>query len=125
MTVLDKIAPPPRNKQEATAEALARQYTAYAQLHFRLGIDLADRDKASQSISKFTSFYAIAFLLRELEAAGVRVADRVAGDLWEAWQNPHVTGPDVWNWLEEYGIDPEVINKIADEFRAEEESEKD
>ncbi|MFF4417016.1 hypothetical protein ACFYY8_31230 [Streptosporangium sp. NPDC001559] len=110
---IEEIAPYPERAEDVTAEVMAKHFAAFAQLHFRLGQDDPDRDKAAESSRAFVSFYALTLLLREIEAAGVRVADRVARTLWEAWQHPHTLGPDIWGWLEEYDIDPEAVNKIA------------
>ncbi|MCC5574551.1 hypothetical protein IMZ11_02710 [Microtetraspora sp. AC03309] len=118
MNAIDKIAPYPRSEDEATAEAIAKHFTVFAQLHFQLALDLPDRSEAQESSRALVSYYAIAFLFREVEVRGVGVADRVAKALWESWENPHVLGPDVWAWLEEYGIDPEAVNKIAAEMVA-------
>ncbi|MGW4422609.1 hypothetical protein [Streptosporangium sp. NPDC004631] len=114
MTIaLENLAPYPDRAENVTAEALAKHFATFAQLHFRLNLDDPDRDKAMDSSRAFVSYYAVAFLLREIEAAGVGVADRVAKTLWEAWQHPQTLGPDVWAWLEEYGITPEAVNRIA------------
>jgi hypothetical protein len=120
VSALDNIAPYPRSEKEATAEAIARCFTAYAQLHFRLGIDHPDRDQAAKSTTAFASYYAIAYLLRELiERAGHHVADPVARTLWEDQETVDGLGASVWEWLEEYDIDPERINKVAADVIAE------
>lgn len=116
---IEHLAPSPERVEDATAEGLAKQYAAFAHLNFRLGLDHPNRDKANQSMGMFTSFYAIAFLCRQLKDADVELGDRVARDLWEAWDNPHTLGPDVWAWLTEYGIDPEQVNRIAEQLIAE------
>lgn len=110
MNALDKIAPYPKTAEEATAEAMARHLTAFAQLHWRVAMDHPDRDKSRESINSFTSYYAIAYLLREQPAAE---GDRVARELWEAWESGMVVGADLWEWLGEYEIDPADINEIA------------
>lgn len=111
MSPLDKIAPYPKTADEATAEAMARHMTAFAQLHWRIAMDHPDRDKARESINSFTSYYGITLLLREIPNA--IVADRVARELWEAWDSGQAIGADLWEWLGEYEIDPADVDAIA------------
>ncbi|GGK62102.1 hypothetical protein Sme01_04030 [Sphaerisporangium melleum] len=116
---IEDLAPSPQRAEDATAEGLAKQYAAFAHLHFRLGFDHPDRDKADQSMGMFTSFYSIAYLFREIKTIiGGDAADGVARNFWESLDNPHTLGPDVWSWLTEYGIDPEQINGIAERLIA-------
>lgn len=116
MNALDKIAPYPASEKEATAAAMARCYTAYAQLHFRISLDHHDRDQAARSSRSFVSCYGLAYLLRELEKhAGAEAANEVARNLWAEQDAGDGMGEWVWEWLEEYGIDPEAVNKIAEE----------
>ncbi|WP_068922151.1 hypothetical protein [Planobispora rosea] len=110
MSAIENIAPYPERAEDVTAEVMAKYFTVFAQLNWRMGMDHPSRDQAAESSSRFVAFYAIAYLLREQPA---REGDRVAKSLWESWENPHTLGPDVWNWLVEYDIDPETVNKIA------------
>lgn len=110
---LDDIAPYPKRVEDATAEVMATHFAALAQLHFHLGHNDPNQRNAEESFRAFVSFYALAFLFRAIEATGLHVADRVARALWESWEHPHTLGPDVWAWLEEYGIDPEKVNAIS------------
>jgi|GEM_PF-6157902 len=118
-TTLASIAPYPKTADEATADAMARHLTAFAQLHWRMAMDHPDPEKARQSIGYFSSHYGIAYLLREMPASE---GDRVARELWETWESGHGVGIDIWNWLtDEYGIDPQAIGKIAARLIAEDE----
>ena len=114
---LADLVPYPGTAKEATADAMARHFTAFAQLHWRIAMDHPDRDKVRQSISMFTNCYGIAYLLREQPASE---GDRVARELWETWDSGMGVGVDVWNWLvDEYEIDPHAINAIAARLIAE------
>lgn len=119
---VNDIAPYPTTAKDATAEAMARHLTAFAQLHWRIAMDHPDRDTARQSISTFTYCYGIAYLLREQPS---REGDRVARELWETWDCGMGVGVDVWNWLQEYEIDPHVINGIAARLIAKDEAKPD
>jgi hypothetical protein len=114
---LNDIAPYPKTAEDATADAMARHLTAFAQLHWRMAMDHPNPEKARQSIGYFSSHYGIAYLLREQPASE---GDRVARELWETWESGHGVGIDIWDWLaDEYGIDPERINEIAARLIAE------
>ena len=114
---INDLSPYPATVDEATAEVMARHFAAFTQLHWRMAMDHPDRDKARQSISMFTNCYAIAYLLREQPASE---GDRVARELWETWDSGMGVGVDVWNWLiDDYGIDPHTVNRIAARLIAE------
>ncbi len=116
---INDVTPYPKTAEDATADAMARHFTAFAQLHWRLAMDHPDREKARQSVNMFTNCYGIAYLLREQPASE---ADRVAKELWETWDSGVGVGVDVWNWLiDDYGIDPHAINQIAAQYIAEDE----
>lgn len=108
--VLNDLAPYPRSAQDATAEAMARHFTAFARLHWRLAMEHLDRGKTRQSVNSFTSYYAIAYLLREQRVSD---GDQLAKELWETWGSGLGVGADLWNWLEEYRIDPGAVDRIA------------
>ncbi|MEV0382319.1 hypothetical protein [Nonomuraea sp. NPDC050643] len=110
MRPLDKIVPYPMNGKDATADAMARHFTAFAQLHWRLAADHPDADQARQSMNMTIAYYGLAYLLREMPA---RDGDRVAKELWETWDDGMGVGVNLWGWLEEYGIDPKAIGEIA------------
>jgi hypothetical protein len=116
---LDGIAPYPTREDEATAEAMAKHYAAFAQMHNHMVTALIatnDRDQWSKSIANVVAYYGVTYLLRELEErAGTKQADEVAQLLWLAWQEGSSVGLDLWEWLEEDGIDPEAVNEVAGE----------
>jgi hypothetical protein len=113
---LASFVPYPTRVEDVTADNMARHFTAFAQLHWRIAMDHPDRDKARESINGYTSYYAIAYLLREQPA---REGDRVAKELWETWDSGVSVGVDLWEWLTEYGIDPERIGKVAERLISE------
>lgn len=113
---IDDLVPYPRSVEDVTADAMARHFTAFAQLHWRIAMDHPDRDKSRESISMFTNCYGIAYLLREQPA---RDGDRVARKLWETWNSGQCVGTDLWEWMAEYGIGPHTIDGIAARLIAE------
>jgi hypothetical protein len=106
MNPLDKIAPYPKCVGDASAEAMARYFAAFAQLHWRLAMDHRDADQARHSTNMAITHHGLAYLLREMPA---RDGDRLAEELWETWDSDGGVGVDLWNWLSEYGIDPDAI----------------
>jgi len=112
---LDDIAPYPTRLEDVTAEAMAKHFAAFTQLHFRVAMDHHDRDEAMESMKSVVSYYGITFLLRELEErAGSHQADEVARTLWEDWDAGSGLGGEIWEWLrDEYGVAPEKVNEIA------------
>jgi hypothetical protein len=119
---LDDFATYPNSAEEATADAMARRFTATAQLHWQIAMDHPDGDKSRAAVNMFTNCYGIAYLLREQPA---REGDRVARELWETWNSGMGVGVDVWNWLAEYGIDPRAINRIAAQLISEDAAKSD
>ncbi|MFI7691724.1 hypothetical protein ACIBQ6_21835 [Nonomuraea sp. NPDC049655] len=112
MNALDKIAPYPQSAEEATAEAMARHFTAFAQMHWQVSIDHPDKGQARQSMNMAIAYYGLAYLLREMPA---RDRDRVAHALWETWDSGMGVAVDLWEWMAEYGIDPAAVARIADQ----------
>lgn len=117
---LDSIAPYPTRVEDVTADAMARHFATFVQLHHRMAMDHRDRDQAMKSIGMVVAYYGITYLLRELEErAGTAQADEVARELWMAWTAGDGLGLDIWDWLvEEYGINPESVNKVAEDLMA-------
>ncbi|MFF0864213.1 hypothetical protein ACFYUV_20815 [Nonomuraea sp. NPDC003560] len=115
MNALDKIAPSPKAAEEATAEAMARHFAAFASLHWRLGMDHPDAAQARHSTNLAIAYHGLTCLLREMPS---REGDRVAKELWETWDSDGGAGVDLWNWLEEYGIDHKAIDAIARQVTA-------
>ncbi len=117
---LDDITPYPRRAADVTAGGLARHSAAFAQLHHCIATDHPDSDVVEQSLDQVVAYYGITYLLRELiERAGTRQADEVARTLWAEWDTGSGMGPDIWGWLsEDYGIDPERINRLAQQIIA-------
>ena len=125
MITLDEIAPYPEREEDVTAEAMAKHYTAFAQMHHRrIALILhSDNSEWIKSIGFVTAHYGIVYLLRELEErAGAKQADEVAKRLWADWEDGSGLGERLWEWLTEYGVDPEAVNKVAAEIHAAEQA---
>lgn len=124
---LDEIAPYPTSEEEVTAEAMIKHWLAFAQMHqHRLHHILATDDpRWMESIGHITSYYGMARLLRELvKHAGVDVADAAARELWLDWEAGDSVGEWTWEWLVEYGIDPEAVNRVTQEAHDRREAEE-
>lgn len=102
------IAPYPTRAEDVTADKLAQHIAVAAQRRFRTTMDAADLDRTVMTL--FVQEWGVVFLLREIqERAGTHVADALARDLWEAWDDGSHLGECIWEWLTEYGIDPEAV----------------
>src|SRR5690349_9292303 len=103
-------APYPTRSEDVTADGLAKHLAVAAQRDFRATQDAAEIDK--NQMARFVYEWGIVYLLREAqERAGVRVADDLARGLWENWNDGSGLGEWLWEWLTEYGIDPEAVSK--------------
>lgn len=102
------LAPYPSSVEDVTADKFARHLAVAAQHSFRTTINAAGLDRTAMAL--FVQEWSVVYLLRELqERAGVMIADAVARDLWEAWEDGSGLGEWLWEWLTEYGIDPEAV----------------
>jgi|ERR1051325_1327179 hypothetical protein len=104
------LAPYPTSAEDVTADKLAAHLAVCAQRRFRQNMDAAELDRTALNL--FTKEWAVVFLLREIqERAGVRIADDLARALWESWEDGSGLGEFLWEWLTEYGINPESVAK--------------
>jgi hypothetical protein len=115
VNALDEIVPFPQRVEDATADGLARVYTAHSQLFGRLAERHPDLEERETFEIGFVAAYSLAYLLRELEeAAGITVADRVARTLWRDVQDASVLRLCIREWLsEDYDIDSAAIDAVA------------
>lgn len=104
------LAPYPARVEDVTADKLAAHIAVAAQRQFRTNMEAPELDRTAMSL--FVQQWGVIFLLRELqERAGTGIADAVAQDLWESWNDGSHLGEMVWEWLTEYGIDPEAATR--------------
>ncbi|GIM88857.1 hypothetical protein [Paractinoplanes toevensis] len=105
---MTNLAPYPTSADDVTADKLARHLAVATQhLHIKT-IDAPDVSR--DAMGRFVHQWGVLFLLREIqERAGVHQADALARALWESWQDGSHLGEMLWEWLTEYGIDPEAI----------------
>ena len=118
MNALDQIAPYPRSVEKVTAEAMAKHYTAYVQMHYQRAMNLLrlpeQQEEYKSSVNQVTQGYGVLYLLRELEErAGTTQADEVARLLWQQWEDGEGLADDLWVWMAEYDIDPAAVNNVA------------
>lgn len=101
-------APYPTSAEAVTADKLAASLAVSAQRRLRATMDAAGLDKTAMNL--LVKEWGVIYLLRELEErAGMKVADDVARELWESWNDGSHLGEMLWEWLTEYGIDPEAV----------------
>lgn len=101
-------APYPTRVEDVTAENLARHWAVCAQRNFLATQAAADLDR--NLMARFVYEWSVVFLLREVqERAGSHVADTLARALWENLADGSGLGEWLWEWLTEYGIDPESV----------------
>ncbi|MFD9950542.1 hypothetical protein ACFWYW_57560 [Nonomuraea sp. NPDC059023] len=119
MSTLDSIAPYPKSEAEASAEAMSAAYAVTAQINFWLWRHESG-EAAAQAQEAFDVFYGLTYVLWSLKKrAGTEVADEVARRLWTDLKQREALGPTLREVLAEYGIDPQAVDKIAEEFIAE------
>jgi hypothetical protein len=105
-----QLAPWPTSAEDVTADKLARHLAVGAQRTLRTTMDAPDVNR--DAMARLVYGWGVTFLLRELqERSGVTIADAVAQDLWEAWEDGSSLGEFLWEWLTEYGIDPEAVGR--------------
>ncbi|MGA4989954.1 hypothetical protein [Nonomuraea bangladeshensis] len=115
---LHDIAPYPRNREEADADALIRYYAAFGEMHSHLAQALTDKDRYKQSIGHVVNSYMITYLLSELrERAGWRAADEVAREMWEDLEGGALP-PILWEYVSEEGMSHEAIAATAKQVEA-------
>lgn len=102
------LAPYPTSAEDVTAERLAAHLAVSAQRRYLATINAAEFDRTTMNL--FVKEWGVIYLLREAEErAGMAFADRLARDLWEAWNDGSGLGEFLYEWLTEYGIDPEQV----------------
>jgi hypothetical protein len=109
MTTANNPAPYPTSAADVTAEGLARHLAVQAQ---RTNAQIMTASGLNRdAMARFVYEWGVTFLLREaLAHLGPVAADDIARDLWEAWQDGGSPGEFLWEWLTEYGIDPEQVS---------------
>lgn len=102
----------PKSAEEVTADNLAACLAVAAQRTHLKVMDSAAMDHTALTL--FVREWGVVFLLREVqERAGVHVADGIARALWENWNDGSGLGEWLWEWLTEYGVDPNAIGLNA------------
>lgn len=114
MTDLEKLAPYPETAEQATAKALILHLLVAAKRHevHSQGITSADpevRRNAIMHTGLFVQLWSQAALLRLMIDRDPEAADKAAVWLWDAWEDGGTMHELLWEWLTEYGIDPDAI----------------
>lgn len=120
MTTLDDFAPYPRTEDEATADRLARNFAVLGHANHRRVFEVEDANERRDAIATVVHLYGFVHLLREFAAVDKDRADAAAKELWSAWDAGDSLGEFLWEWLEDYGIDPQAVSKVTEQALAEE-----
>lgn len=110
---LNDIAPYPQDQDEVTAEKLTRNLAVYAQANFRWMLDDASDGKRREAMMQVVNLYGLVKILRAFTERDPEGADEVARELWADWDAGDSLGEWLWEWLTEYGIDPEQVAEAA------------
>jgi hypothetical protein len=113
VTTFEDLAPYPDSDAEGAAEKLARNYTVLAQANFVRSMDGATPEIRHQGTANLIGMYSVVLLLRFLSDFHRDVADDAARDLLEELDAPESIGPQIYQWLTEYGIRPERVDAIT------------
>lgn len=121
MTGLNNLAPYPRTEDAATAEAMAKSLAVRTQANFVRALDLPPGHPDERAaFNALVSNFAIVYLLRALAEHAPERADEAARGLWSEWEAGDGIGEWAWEWLTEWGIDPEQVRAITEAAMAKE-----
>jgi hypothetical protein len=114
MTKLNDLAPYPVDSQTATAGALARNYAVLAAANLIRGLEGPTPDVRHEGLSLAMGLFSVVHLLKALaEEAGGNAANLAAQELLEDLASPQCIGPMVREWLTEFGIDADEVDRIT------------
>lgn len=123
-TTVDDIAPYPRTEQDVTAEVLVRRAAVEAvfrhqraQRHCLQAAATgtkADLQMSNESVAALFAELGNVLLLRALVEHAPEQADAVAREFWHVLADG--SDIDAWlgEWLTEYGVDPEAVNRVGE-----------
>lgn len=119
LTYAEQVAPYPKSDDPAVAVKLARCLACFVQAdfartsnHHYLSAPLGDKAAAreySLLICRMVGNYSTLSLLRTLIAADLDLATGTASRLVDDLAGGEAVGEKVWDWLREYGIDPDKV----------------
>lgn len=113
VTTFEDLAPYPDSDAEGAAEKLARNYSVLAQANYERSLEGATPEIRREGMTWLLGMYSVVSLLRFLSDFHKDVADDAARELLEDLASPHCLGPQIYEWLTEYGIDPEQVLAIT------------
>jgi hypothetical protein len=106
----------PLNEEQATADTIAKHLTSGLRYRTRDTWTLIDRDdKDGRAIymnhaAALVAEWAIVYALREFAKVDQQVADSIARDIWNAWEDGGSVHELAWDWAREYGL-PQLPDK--------------
>lgn len=106
-------APYPRTEAQATADAMARHLTRAMQHRSRESFELIGEAKASNpdgmrryldNLHAFIAEWGLVYMLREVAELDQQVADRLARNVFNAWEDGGSVAEFSGEWAAEYGL---------------------
>lgn len=121
---LNDIAPWPATAAEATAEKVLKHLTVCAAAQqeearrlctdaFKPGADPAGLTRYIESFEVLGYRFITVYLLRIFAEVAPERADGLARELWSLMRDTEMIPELLWDWLSEYGIDPEQVAALA------------
>jgi hypothetical protein len=110
--LVEKIAPYPVDEENADAISFAKHSAAYVvNCSNALMRGEVKKEHRIEVIGGIVNMFSIAYLLREMYALSPEAADKASRELWVHLDAGDSTGTTAWEWLEEWGIDPNQLVK--------------
>lgn len=109
----------PKSEEQATSDAIAKHLTRALQYRTRETWNLTGRDDAdglrihAEHAAALVSEWALIYALREFAKVDQQVADSIARDIWNAWEDGSTVHEIAWDWAREYGL-PVLPDKDED-----------
>lgn len=126
LTYAERVAPYPESDDPEVAVKLARHLAclvqsdiAHTASHYYMRSPVGDKQAARDYvlvIGRMVGNYGTLSLLRTLMLADLDLATGAASQLIDDVNAGEAVGERVWEWLEEYGIDPEKVGADTKPF---------
>jgi hypothetical protein len=128
MTSLNDLAPYPTRVEDVTADSLARHFTVQAAAHAHDASVMcreattaggnANWGPYNELVEHLFVEFGVVLLLRTVAHKDVDQADELARDLFSQWDAADLHDW-LFEWMVEYGIDPEQVKALAAADRSE------
>jgi hypothetical protein len=114
---IEDLAPYPNSEEDATPDRLVRHLAVGAQVHWtqwRNSRHLLNEETRMLLLESAISAASALHLLRAVMKHAPESAGEVARDLWLLWEDEGGVAEALWEWLTEYGIDPEALTQSVE-----------